>query len=104
MAERDLLRRHGWVPLEQDGQTGWATIYGLRRALQHELGVSPLSSGFGPATTAAFQERVGRIDSQATVSENILRVLSGALWCKGRTGVILDDLVTVTYGAMVPSV
>ncbi|RJF40472.1 DUF1906 domain-containing protein [Actinomyces sp. 2119] len=94
----------GWVPLEQDGQTGWATIYGLRRALQHELGVSPLSSGFGPATTAAFQERVGRIDSQATVSENILRVLSGALWCKGRTGVILDDLVTVTYGAMVPSV
>jgi len=43
----------GWVPLEEDGRTGWQTIYGLRRGLQAILGVFPLSSGFGPATTAA---------------------------------------------------
>ena len=25
--------RAGWVPLDEDGLTGWGTIYGLRRAL-----------------------------------------------------------------------
>lgn len=75
----------GWIKLEEDGRTGWGTIYGLRRGLQVELGVSPLSSGFGPATTASFTSKVGRI-SASTTSLNILRILNGSLWCKGYSG------------------
>lgn len=77
----------GWVMLEEDGLTGWGTIYGLRRGLQHELGISPMASGFGPATTAAFQEQIGTIRADNPVGENIYRLLSGSLWCKGIAGV-----------------
>lgn len=77
----------GWVTLLEDGRTGWETIYGLRRGLQHELGISPMSSGFGPATTAAFQEQIGVIDASSDVGENIYRLVSGSLWCKGISGV-----------------
>lgn len=77
--------RSGWVTLEQDGLIGWATVYGLRRALQAELGISPLSSGFGPATTTAFRTKFGSIKDDS-VGENVIRLLSGALWCKGYTG------------------
>ncbi|MCL2735758.1 MAG: DUF1906 domain-containing protein [Propionibacteriaceae bacterium] len=75
----------GWIPLVEDGETGWNTIYGLRMGLQHELGISPVATGFGPATTSSFQTRIGRIDA-ATTSQNILRLLSGSLWCKGYYG------------------
>lgn len=51
----------GWVPLDEDGITGWSVMFGLRRALQTELGISPVSSGFGPATTAAYVSKIGRI-------------------------------------------
>lgn len=76
----------GWVPVPENGLTGWDTIYGLRRGLQAELSISPLASGFGPATTAAFVAQIGRIDASSTVSENVLRILSGALFCKGYPG------------------
>ncbi|MCP2167431.1 putative peptidoglycan binding domain-containing protein [Goodfellowiella coeruleoviolacea] len=76
---------NGWVPLEENGQTGWPVMYGLRRGLQHELGISPVTSGFGPATTAAFKAQIGRIDG-GTTKENLLRLLSAALWCKGYPG------------------
>ncbi|WP_329002422.1 DUF1906 domain-containing protein [Kribbella sp. NBC_00709] len=75
----------GWVPLEEDGNTGWSVMYGLRRGLQTELGISPVTSGFGPATTAAYNAQIGRIDD-ATTSVNLLKLLSAALWCKGYPG------------------
>ncbi|MFF0343495.1 glycoside hydrolase domain-containing protein [Kribbella sp. NPDC004875] len=75
----------GWVPLEEDGMTGWSVMYGLRRALQAELGITPVSSGFGPATTAAYVAQVGRIDAN-TSWVNLLTILSAALWCKGYPG------------------
>lgn len=73
----------GWVLVDEDGYTGWGTIYALRRALQAELGISPLSSGFGPSTSAAFQAQVGVISATSANRSRILRILSGALWCKG---------------------
>jgi peptidoglycan hydrolase-like protein with peptidoglycan-binding domain len=91
----------GWVPLVEDGITGWATIYGLRRGLQVELGVSPLSSAFGPATTSAFVSQVGRIDSRTT-HPNLLRILSASLWCKGYPG--LYDRDSPTFDDMSSSV
>ncbi|MDK9345195.1 hypothetical protein FAM22021_002044 [Propionibacterium freudenreichii] len=83
----------GWVPLTENGLTGWATIYGLRRGLQHELGISPVTSGFGPATTAAFISQIGAIGT-ATTSENLLRLVSGSLWCKGLAGTTFGTPIT----------
>lgn len=83
----------GWVPLSEDGVSGWATIYGLRRALQVELGVSPISSAFGQATTSAFVSRVGRIDA-GTTNDRLLRILSASLWCKGYAGLYGGEAVT----------
>ncbi|MGC0252307.1 hypothetical protein [Pseudactinotalea sp. Z1748] len=87
--------RAGWVPLLEDGQTGWHTIYGLRRGLQVELGISPLSSAFGPATTTQFVAQIGQITS-STTAENILRLLSASLWCKGFQGTYEGAPVTFT--------
>ncbi|MGW2091854.1 glycoside hydrolase domain-containing protein [Promicromonospora sukumoe] len=77
--------RAGWEVLDEDGITGWQTIYGLRRALQAELGVSPLGSAFGEMTQAAFVAQVGRITT-TTGGRNLLMILSSALWCKGVQG------------------
>ena len=33
----------------EDGITGWGTIYGLRRALQIEEGITSTSNSFGPS-------------------------------------------------------
>ena len=73
----------GWVHLTEDDQTGWGAIYGLRRALQVELGVTPIAEGFGPATTNAYQTKVGAISATSATAPNVLRILNGALWCKG---------------------
>ena len=72
----------GWVPVPEHGLTGWDTIYGLCRALQKELGISPVVANFGPATRVAFVNNIGRIDTNTT-NGNILKILSGSLWCKG---------------------
>jgi peptidoglycan hydrolase-like protein with peptidoglycan-binding domain len=75
----------GWEALDEDGITGWQTIYGLRRALQVELGVFPLGTAFGDTTRAAFVEHVGRINA-TVVDRNLLMILSCSLWCKGVAG------------------
>lgn len=85
----------GWVTLTEDGNTGWNTVYGLRRGLQHELGIAPVSSGFGAATAAAFTAKIGTIGS-STTSQNVLRLVSGSLWCKGYSGWNFNDSVSFT--------
>lgn len=92
----------GWVKVPEDGNTGWATVYGLRRGMQWELGISPVSSGFGPTMTAAFQSQVGRIDASRATKANILRILSGALWCKGYAGFYEGS--PVSFASLEPSV
>ncbi len=79
----------GWVRLEVDGRTGWSTIYGLRRGLQHELGISPVASGFGPETTRRFTAQIGSIRDDS-IPQNTLLLLSGAMWCKGYPGLFPD--------------
>ena len=96
--------RAGWVPLEEDGLTGWGTIYGLRRALQAELGISRLASGFGPATTSAYKNKIGTINASFKGPQNILRILSGALWCKGCTAVTLNSGASFGFDALAGSV
>lgn len=91
-------QKTGWVIVAEDGLPGWSTVYALRRALQVELGVSPISSGFGSATTAAFKQKVGKID-EATQSTNLLKILNFALWCKGYPA-IWDGTPVTSYAGM----
>ncbi len=84
-------QKAGWVPIDEDGYTGWGTIYALRRALQAELGISPLASGFGPSTTAAFQNQIGVISASSSTSMQVLRIVNGSLWCKGYAAFPLDS-------------
>lgn len=61
----------------EDGITGWGTIYGLRRALQIEEGLTSTSNSFGPSTYANCP------DVKADESGNLVRIVQGGLWCKG---------------------
>lgn len=71
----------GFNPVTENGKTGWNTIYGLIRALQHELGITSLSDNFGPTTSRLYSENILRRRDGAT--DNKYAILQGALWCKG---------------------
>lgn len=49
---------NGFEKAPENGRTGWATIYSLREALQHELGISTLGQGFGDMTKSALKIRL----------------------------------------------
>ena len=71
----------------EDGQTGWATIYGLTRALQIELGIQSTADNFGPSTRKLFEQRYPegikqQKDGDQSTS-NVYSIIQGALWCKG---------------------
>ncbi|RAY16116.1 hypothetical protein DPM19_04100 [Actinomadura craniellae] len=75
----------GYQPVEENGRTGWSTVFALTRALQHELGLSPLSDSFGPATLAALSARWPVIDHTAGPA-NLVKIVQSALYCKGYPG------------------
>ena len=76
-----------YVAVAETGNTGWNTIYALRRALQIELGIQNTSSNFGPTTTALFNQRfpngVQQQEHTDDTEDNIYSIIQGALWCKG---------------------
>lgn len=45
----------GFGSVPENGRTGWNTVYGLLRALQHELGITSLSNNFGPSTSSLVE-------------------------------------------------
>lgn len=71
----------GFEKAPENGQTGWPTIYSLRMGLQHELGITNLAEGFGPATKAALSPVVSKI--VVGYKHNIAQLIQGAFWCKG---------------------
>ncbi len=73
--------KHGYNPIEENGKTGWNTIYGLTRALQIELGISEPADNFGPTTQRLFKP-LKKQDPHSKPS-NMNYILQGALWCKG---------------------
>ena len=61
----------------EDGITGWNTIYGLRRALQIEEGITSTSNNFGNATyNQCPPVKKGEVG-------NLVYIVQGGLWCKG---------------------
>lgn len=82
----------GISKLDEDGQTGWPTMYALTRALQYEMGISPLSNAFGPTTLATLQSRYPRLDDATVPSAIFCRILQSAMYCKGYDGGEIDGL------------
>lgn len=78
----------GWVPINPTGVTGWATMYGLTRALQHELGFTELSENFGPGTFAAVDNiaPIGPKVAPTATEQRINNIIRGGLFCKGYNG------------------
>lgn len=80
-----LNQEYGDVPgfgeVEVTGRTGWDTVYGLLRALQHELGITSLANNFGSTTERLYSQNPLR--RQDGVTNRKFAILQGALWCKG---------------------
>ena len=85
LTQRWLNREYGNVEgfgsVPEDGKTGWDTVYGLLRALQHELGIFSLTDSFGPTTTELYEKNI--LYRQDGVTNRKFAILQGALWCKG---------------------
>lgn len=102
MAQRFINNVYGSVSgipeVEEDGRTGWTTMYALTRCLQYELGITSLSDSFGPTTLATLTSRYPSIDL-ATGANRIVRIIQAALYCKGYDGgeVDLFNLPTGLY-------
>lgn len=91
----------GFNPVTENGKTGWNTIYGLIRALQHELGIPSLSNNFGSKTSELYSKNILR--RQDGVTDNKYAILQGALWCKGYSpgyNIFIDSDGIVTFNAV----
>lgn len=82
----------GYTVIEENGQTGWNTIYALLHALQITLKVGSTANNFGPGTENAFLNYINtegpieQQDTEETVTETrkmINGIIQGALLCKG---------------------
>lgn len=75
----------GFNKVPENGKTGWPTIYGLRRALQKEMGIQELSDNFGPTTERYFKEKVEKQLNERFGAGigNIVKIMQGGFWRKG---------------------
>ncbi|MFF2627213.1 glycoside hydrolase domain-containing protein [Kitasatospora griseola] len=78
------------MTVEEDGRTGWSTMYALTRALQLELGITSLSNSFGPTTLSTLTAKYPVLNSGNMPSENFCKIIQSALYCKGYDGGSLD--------------
>ncbi len=91
----------GIPPVEEDGKTGWPTMYALTRCLQYELGISALSDSFGPTTLSTLQSRWPSITAATAPSANVVRIIQSGLYCKGYDGGEIDGLYNERVSASV---
>ncbi|WP_341485129.1 glycoside hydrolase domain-containing protein (plasmid) [Lactococcus garvieae] len=82
-----LNKTYGHIPEfnqpNEDGLTGWPTIYALIEGLQIELGVAPsdLFPGFGDTTYTLYEQLI--TPNWNNLSKNVVYLIQGAFWCKG---------------------
>lgn len=72
----------GYERCNENGKTGWGTMFSLTRGLQHELGITELSDSFGPTTMSKVAAQ-GPINEGYTRNANIVRIIQHGLFCKG---------------------
>ncbi|AJG92629.1 peptidoglycan-binding protein [Bacillus anthracis] len=78
-----------------NGKTGWSTMYALTRALQIELGITTLADAFGPTTASKYKQwgemTLGKVPRDAK-GRAIVKILKGAMYCKGYNPGNFDEL------------
>ncbi|MDC0768631.1 glycoside hydrolase domain-containing protein [Streptomyces sp. HD] len=94
-AQRFVNRTYGdkiGMTVEENGRTGWSTMYALTRALQWELGISPVSDSFGPTTLRTLTQKFPRLNATTVPSANFCRIIQSAMYCKGYDGGDIDGI------------
>lgn len=86
----------GFSIIDEDGITGNATCTALVKAMQIELGITPIDGVWGTATSNAFTPLSTDTDSSNISYKNRIYILQGGLYCKGYNpygfnGVFGDD-------------
>ncbi|MER5446237.1 glycoside hydrolase domain-containing protein [Streptomyces sp. NPDC002764] len=102
MADEMVLRAQKFVnqvygskigmTVTEDGRTSWNTMYALTRALQYELGITPLSNTFGLTTLSTLKSKYPKLDAGTVPSADFCRIIQSALYCKGYDGGGIDGL------------
>lgn len=72
-------------PIKVDGRTGWTVIYGLRRCLQHVLGVPTdrLSNSFTPELVEKLSHKYPSSYNRETGDPSVTELVKAALYCTG---------------------
>ncbi|MCX4563495.1 DUF1906 domain-containing protein [Streptomyces phaeochromogenes] len=87
------------MTVEENGRTGWNTMYALTRALQWELGISPVADSFGPTTLRVLTQKFPRLNSDTVPSANFCRIIQSAMYCKGYDGGDIDGVYNANVQA-----
>lgn len=76
----------GYNKIEENGKTGWSTVYALTRALQLELGITATADNFGDGTASEYRKwgemELGKVPTDEK-GQKIVQIFQGACWCKG---------------------
>lgn len=72
----------GWGSVPEDGRTGWPTIYGIIKAVQHELGITSLANNFGVTTQAKWDAKISSLLVLGT-KHRIIKLIDAGMICKG---------------------
>lgn len=79
--------KKGYTEINENGKTGWPTIYGLLHALQIELGITSTANNFGSGTISKFNSKypngIKQQNDNDTEKKNIYGIIQGGLLCKG---------------------
>ncbi|EFG04582.1 glycoside hydrolase domain-containing protein [Streptomyces clavuligerus] len=89
------------MKVEEDGRTRWEVMHALTRALQYELGITPLSNSFGPTTLSTLQSRFPLLNATTVPNANFARLIQSALYCKGYDGGEIDGVYNPRVAAAV---
>lgn len=89
---KTYVGKDGFIPIQENGETGWETTNALLVALQIELGISSstveneINTGlysFGTETMNACPNISANTELNTPSLQNISRILQGGFWCKG---------------------
>lgn len=89
---KTYVGRDGFVPIQENGETGWETTNALLVAFQMEIGISgktienEINTGlysFGQETMNACPNISASTNLDTQNLKNISMILQGAFWCKG---------------------
>lgn len=76
--------RSGYTTVNEDGITGWSTMYALTKALQLELGITATSNNFGSGTLSELERQYNTISMGVNdKNTNIVKIIQSALFSKG---------------------